>query len=441
MLEDLSVLGDSRFRLLLIARTISVLGSSFAPVAVAFGVLGLPGATPRTLSIVLAGEAIPMVLFLLIGGVIADRFRRNRVMMVGELLNAVGFGAIAVMLLVGWTPTAALTAAAALAGIGTAVLFPALTGIIPDVVDPGHLQQGNALLGLGANIARVAGLVASGAIVVWLGAGWALVISAAMFGAAAVALSMLRPARDSRAAAGASVFADLRQGWDEFRSRQWLWVVVLQFSILVMALQAAHGVLGPVIAETEMGGAGAWAAVLAGEAIGMIFGVAIALRIRPARPILVCTLLSAAPAVPYVLLGIGAPLWMVVLGAIGMGVSFDLFGVLWQTTMQREIPPESLSRVSSYDAFGSLLFGPLGLLLAGPAAVLLGPHKAMFWCAGIAVVSALAALCAPGVRNLRAPSADRTGDVEDDSNGEQVLAAAVPAEAPPATAISVAPPS
>ncbi len=417
--RNVALLRDRRFDLLLAARTISMLGSSFAPVALAFGVLALPGATPGTLSIVLAGEAIPVVLFLLVGGVIADRFHRNLVMMVGEGLNAVAFGALGAMLISGWAPIPVMTAAAAIGGIGSAVLFPALTGIIPDVVGKEDLHTANALLGLGANVARVAGLVVSGAAVVLLGAGWSLAVSALMFTVAAVLIASLRLTGDHRETAEQSVFSDLREGWNEFRSRQWLWVVVAQFSVLVMALQAANGVLGPVVAREELGGAPAWSAVLAGEAVGMIVGVLVALRIRPKRPILVATFMSAVPALPYLLLGISAPLWLVVVGAALMGLSFDVFGVLWQTTMQREIPPEALSRVSSYDGFGSVLLGPVGLLLAGPAAVLIGAHTALIWCAVIVVLTTLAALAAPGVRNLRAPTE------QPEPSAAQALSAAV----------------
>jgi len=406
------LLRDRRFDRFLAARTLSMLGSAFAPVALAFGVLGLPGATAGTLAAVLAGEAIPVVAFLLFGGVIADRFRRNRVMVAGELLNALGYAAIAGMLLSGsetHAPSIALlVAAAAVCGIGTAVLWPALTAIVVEIVEPGRRQTANALVGLVQNIARVVGLVSGGAVVIWVGAGWSLAGSALLFVGAALLIFGLRlPRRDAGHSAasptGTSVFRELREGWDEFRSRQWLWVVVVQFSVLVMALQAAHGVLGPVVAKTELGGAGAWTAVLAGEAVGTIAGVLLALRIRPRRPILVATCLSAVPGVLYVFLGIGAPVWLTVLAAVGMGISFDLFGVLWQTTMQREVPEEALSRVSSYDAFGSMAFGPIGLLLAGPAAALFGAHAALIGCGVIIALTAAAALCAPGVRNLTAP--------------------------------------
>ncbi|MFF3668346.1 MFS transporter [Microtetraspora malaysiensis] len=414
--RDLGLLRDRRFALLLAARTISVLGSGFAPVALAFGVLGLPGATPTTLSVVLTAEALPMIAFMLVGGVIADRLPRNRVMMAGEGLNAAAYSCLAVMMLTGWTPIPGLVTAAAISGISTAIFFPAMTGIVPDVVPAERLQTANALLGLGSNISRVAGLVLSGAAVVLIGAGWSLAISGAMFAVAAVLVAALRLASTERAATAErhSVLADLRDGWREFSSRQWLWVVVAQFSIMVIAMQAAHGVLGPLVAKESLGGAPAWSAVLAGEAVGMIAGILVTLRLRPRRPILVATLLTLPTALPYLLLGAAAPLWTVVASAVVMGICFDIFGVLWNTTMQREVPPEALSRVSSYDALGSLMFGPIGLMLAGPVAISVGPRPALLGCAAIVAVVSLLALLSPGVRNLRAPR-DEPGTVVPDA--------------------------
>ena len=348
--DDLTLLRDRRFALLLAARTVSMLASSFAPVALAFGVLDLPGATPSTLSTVLAAEAVPLVVFMLAGGVIADRYPRHRVLMTGELFSAAAFSLLATMLLRGGAPVLALCGAAALSGIAMAVVWPALTGIIPDVVPPTRLQSANALIGLGSNAARVTGLVASGAVVVFVGAGWALVGSAVMFAVAGALVALLRLDRSHLADRSSSVISDLRDGWREFSSRSWLWVVVVQFSVMVMALQAAHGVLGPVVAKQELGGAGAWSVVLA---------------------------------------------------AFAMGVCFDIFGVLWQTSLQREVPPEALSRVSSYDALGSLMLGPIGLLIAGPAAVAFGAHPALLGCAAIMTLTTALALLSRGVRDMR----------------------------------------
>ncbi|MEV1171828.1 MFS transporter [Nonomuraea sp. NPDC049784] len=408
-LRDLGLLRDRRFALLVSARTIAFLGSAFAPVALAFGVLGLPGATASTLSVVLTAEAVPMIAFILFGGVLADRLPRTWVLMTGDFLMATGYFALAAMLLTGWTPLPALCVAAALSGVATAIAFPAFTGIVPEVVPVERLQAGNALIGLGANAARVAGAVLGGGAVVLFGGGWALIVSGVMFATAGLLIAMMRmkPVAEPRAAERRhSVVADLRDGWREFISRQWIWVVVAQFSLMVMAIQAGHGVLGPLLAKQTLGGPAAWSAFLAGEAVGTIVGVLTAMRLRPRRPILVAVLLCFPPALPYVLLGLDAPLWAIVIGAFVLGVSFDVFGVLWQTTMQREIPGEALSRVSSYDALGSLMFGPIGLLLAGQAANLFGTEESLLGCAVIIVLSTLAALLSPGVRNLRAPEGE-----------------------------------
>ncbi|HCU49049.1 MAG TPA: MFS transporter, partial [Micromonosporaceae bacterium] len=154
--SDLSLLKDRRFALLMSARAISVLGGSFAPVALAFGVLGLPGANAGTLSVVLTAGAVPMVAFMLVGGVIADRLPRQRVMLVGEIMNAVTYLSLAAMLITGWTPVPALAAAAAFGGVGLAIFFPAMTGIIPEVVPADRLQAANGIIGLGTKNSRIA---------------------------------------------------------------------------------------------------------------------------------------------------------------------------------------------------------------------------------------------------------------------------------------------
>ncbi|MGN7248208.1 MFS transporter [Janibacter anophelis] len=402
--DDLSLLRERRFAALFAARTLSMLGLAFAPVALAFGVLGLPGADAGTLSVVVACEAIPHVLGLLVGGVVADRYPRRFVMFTGECFSLIAWLGIGTMLVLGWAPVPLMCAFAVLTGLAGAVVWPVLSGIIPEVAPPDRLQPANALLAVGANVARIGGLIAAGAVVVLVGPGWALIAAAAVYGCAAAFAwrigSTPRPGREG----GTSVLAELREGWVEFSSREWLWVVVAQFALLVLAWQGAHTVLGPVVAEAELGGAGAWSAILTGEAVGMLVGVVIALRIRPRRPILVGVLLTSLTALPYLLLGLGSPLPLIVAAGFVMGLGMDTFTVLWQTTMQREVPPEALSRVASYDAFGSMLFGPVGVLLAGPAAVHLGAHRALLVCAALIVLSALLALLSRDVRTLRAPA-------------------------------------
>ncbi len=400
------LLADAPFAVLLTARTISMLGMAFAPVALAFGILALPGADAGTLSIVLAAQTIPLVVFMLVGGVIADRYPRSLVLLWGQLLAAASWSGIGAMLLTGHPPLWLLCIAAAIAGMSGAAVYPALSGIIPDLVPAHLLQQGNALLSMGASSARFVGLVASGAVVVLVGGGWAMIVAGALYLVAA-GLSSVLPRGGSLAQPEENPLRQLADGWSEFRSRQWLFVCVLQWAVLVMVLHASQGVLGPVVAKAELGGASGWTAVLAGEALGAIIGVGIAMAWRPKRPILVATLLTFTAAAPQLLLGFSAPLWVVVVSAFFMGIGFDLFGVLWMTTMQHEVPAESLSRVASYDALGSLMLGPVGLLLAGPAAALFGAHTALVGTGLVSIATTIFALSFPDVRRLRSRAQTR----------------------------------
>lgn len=399
------LLADRTFLRLLVARTLSMLAIAFAPVALAFGVLDLPGARATTLSTILTAQAVTVVLFTLLGGVVADRYPRGRVLQAAEWTAATVFVAIGTMLLTHHAPVWALVLAAALGGVGEALVWPAITGLVPEVVPPESLQDGNALIGLGGNVARVTGLVAGGIVVVAVGAGWALLAAGLTFAVSGVLVARLggtSPADAAPAASGSpSVVRELREGWREFRSRTWLVVCVLQFSVIVMVWQAAHLVLGPVVAREELGGAGAWTSVLTAESVGLIVGGLAAMRWRPARPILAVVLLSFLAAPPYLLLGFSAPLAAVLAGAFGLGLAFSLLTIVWQTTMMTEVPPESLSRVSSYDALGSLFLGPLGLVLAGPAADRLGVHAPLVVCGLVMVVASVVALLFRDVRDLR----------------------------------------
>jgi len=421
--RDLSIFRHRRFALLFAARTSAVLGASIGPVALAFGILGLRSGTPTRLSVVLAAESVAILLTLLIGGVIADRLPRYQVMYASDGLSAVAWATIGVMLLTGWAPIGVLAGVAVLAGAGTGLFWPAMTGVIPEVAPSAQLQAANGFLRLGENGSRILGVAIAGAMVALVGAGWAMLINAAGFAISALLLTRLRLPRTGTIEAS-NIIADLREGWQEFTSKQWLWVVVAQFSILVGGLEAFYGVLGPVVAKRELNGAPSWSIVLAGESIGMLVGVVIAIRIRPRRPILTGVLLTFPLALAPLLLGLGAPVLVVAAGALVGGLCVDIFAVLWETTMQRSVPEAALSRVSSYDALGSLLFGPVGVLVAGPLAGWLGARHALLVVAASVVVPTALALLSPGVRNMQMPAAvdgDRA-DLTPVTSGTTVIA-------------------
>lgn len=387
--------------LLAAARTVSVLGNGFARVALAFAVLALPGAGPGRLSLVLACQAVPQLVLILVGGVIADRMSRARLMALADVLGAGAYTGLAVLVLSGHAPVLAMCLLAVAAGTATALFAPAMEGIVPLVVPADRLQRANGLLRVGTNSALLLGLSLSGVTVALVGPGWALALNAASFALSAALTARLPvPSRPPRKTSG---WADLRDGWREFASRQWLWVVVAQWSIVIAALNANVGVLGPLTADRYLGGARAWSLIVAAQALGTIAGAGLASRVRVRRPILVAVLATFPTAAPVALLAVRAPVWLIAVAMFTAGVSSDVFGVLWSTTIHREIPEESLSRVSSYDYFGSLSFAPLGLLIAGPLAATVGLGHALAGCAALVVLATGAALLAPGVRRLTAP--------------------------------------
>ncbi|GAA1350169.1 MFS transporter [Streptomyces beijiangensis] len=396
---------DRQFVLLASARVVSVLGNGFARVALAFAVLALPGAGPGRLSLVLACQALPQLVFILVGGVIADRMSRSRLMAAADVLGAGAYAGLAAMVLTGHAPLVAMCLLAVVAGSATALFAPAMDGIVPLVVSAGRLQQANGLLRVGTNSSLLLGLALSGVTVALVGAGWALALNGASFVVSAALTARLRTA--GRPPKRSSGWADLREGWQEFSSRQWLWVVVAQYAIVVAVLNANVGVLGPLAAESRLGGARAWSVIVAAQALGTIAGAGLAARVRVNRPILVAVLATFPAAVPIALLSARAPVWLIAAAMFCAGVAGDVFGVLWATTVQREIPEEVLSRVSSYDWFGSLAFAPLGLLVAGPVAAAVGAGHALAGCAALVVLATGAALLSPQVRSLRTGA--RTG--------------------------------
>jgi MFS family permease len=396
--DRLAPLRIPAFRRFLAARLVDTLGNAIAPIAVAFAVLDLTGSA-GDLGLILAARSIPLVLFLLFGGVFADRLPRHLVMVVANLAGFVTQAAAAVLLLTGTAQVWQLMVLEALNGAAVAFFLPAMTGVTPALVPAPLLQQANAMTGFARYGSQVVGAALGGILVAAVGSGWGVAIDAATFGASAALLAGLRLPAGVRAAGG-NVLRELRDGWREFASRTWLWVVVAGFAVLNAIEVGAWNTLGPVIADHTFGRA-AWGFVLAAEAAGTIVATLAMLRWRLSRPLLAGMLGMAGVLPSLVLLAVLPAAAPLAAAALVTGVGVGVFSIAWDTALGQHVPLDKLSRVSAYDVLGSLLAIPVGQLAAGRLATAVPPATLVLTGAALYAAVTLAILLSRDVRNLR----------------------------------------
>jgi hypothetical protein len=396
--DSLGVLRLRDFRLLFWGHTVSVFGDGMLNVALAFAVLEVGGST-AAVGLVLACRMVPLVGSVLIGGVIADRGSRRAVMVAADLARVGSQGAMAALLIGGTAEVWMLAALAGLTGAATGFFNPASTGLLPHIVPPGQLQPANALRASAGSASEIAGPLAAGLLVAAVGPGWAISLDAASYAISAGCLTLMRvPGREQREPS--SFLADLRDGWVAFRSRTWVWTLVVYFAIANM-FWGAWSALGPVVADRELGGAAAWGTVLALFGVGALGGSLVATQVRARRPLVLVALTEGLFALPLAFLAAAASVPLLAFAAFLSGAGMMLGMTVWESTLQRHIPGESLSRVTSYEWFGSFAFLPIGLAAWGPIAAAIGISASLWIAFGLFMASVLTLLAVPDVRRLR----------------------------------------
>jgi MFS family permease len=397
------VLRYHAFRLLLAGRTVAMFGSALASIALAFAVLDLTGSA-TDLGIVLAARSIPQVIFLLVGGVIADRLPRHKVLLWTNVVSGVSQGVAAALLLTDNATITLLVLVEIVNGSSSAFTFPASAGMLPQTVPPNRLQPANVIFRMGTTAALVGGTSLGGVLVAAFGPAWGLAIDAGTFFVAAICFGAIRLAATDRMTGG-NTFVELKEGWTAFRSRTWLWVVVLAFGFINALHAAGWNTLGPVIAD-ETFGRGGWGFVLGAETLGMVASGFLLLRVRFRRPLFV-GMWGVLAWSPLLFVLAGEPhVAALVVAALLAGAAIELFGLGWDLSMQQHIPAHQLSRVYSYDALGSVVAIPVGQLLAGPLAAAVGVREAVMLCGAGMVVAGGAALAVPAVRRLERTDID-----------------------------------
>ncbi|MER7892868.1 MFS transporter [Micromonospora sp. NPDC094482] len=414
------------FRYLAAGRLINMLGNGVAPIALAFAVLDLTGSV-RDLGLVVGARSLMTVLFVLFGGVVADRISRRLVLVGSNVMGALTQAAVAALVLTGTATIPLLLALGAANGIVSALSQPASAAATPQTVPPELIQPANALIRLGVNAGMIGGAALGGLLVAAVGPGWGLAVDALTFAVAAIAFTGVRVAAAPAKSTRTSIVADLRDGWAEFTARTWVWVVVLGFMILNGALAGGVNVLGPAVADETIGRS-AWGVVLAAETAGMVVGGLIALRIRVRRLLLLGVACMFAES--FLLLGLALAPTIVVLLATGVavGIAVEQFAVAWDTSIAQHIPADHLARVYSYDMLGSWVAIPLGQVTVGPVAAAIGTRDTLLILATMVVLAVLGMLASRDVRGLEVVALARAaGAQQAESAGDPAATPAEPA--------------
>ena len=349
-------LREREFRLLFSAHAISVFGDWLVPVAIAFAVLDLTGSA-SDLGFVIAARLVPMVVFMLAGGVLADRVPRQLLMIASSLVALVSEATLGVLLVMGTARIWEIVVLQAVRGTTAAFFRPASTGIVPDIVSPQRLQQANALMWGAFGIAGFAGPAVAGVFLATVGGGWAILGDAATFGVAAWLLSRMRlPVRE----------VSRRQSF-------------------LRKLARRRGRSSP-----RPSGSGPSSAT-SPRSIS-----------TPERPLVVAYLLCMASTPSLVLLGFAAPAPAIAAAELVAGLCIGVSGVLYETTLQQQVPREAFGRVASWDWMGSTALRPIGLAVAGPLAAAVGTRAVLVGGAAVTVASLLCLVAVPEVRSMRA---------------------------------------
>ena len=397
----LGVLRHPNFRFLFLGQSASAVGDQAVIVALALYVTQRTGSA-SDLGLILAAQSLPLVTLILFGGVWADRLPRHRIMIACDLTRAALHGVLAALILTGGASVAEMVVIEILFGAARAFFQPAYTGLLPQTIPDALNQQARALSESTANLAVLLGPALGTALVLGVGAGVAFAFDAATFLVSAALLAPVRPRARGPApvGAGASVWADLRDGWREVSSRPWVWVTIAAFTGAVLFTYAQWYALAPVIARDVYGGAGIFGVLETVIGARAVIGAVVALRWRPRRPMLVGLVLMLPWPLQAIAFALGAPLAGVIVIVLVAGFGFALFGIWWETALAAHISPAALSRVSAYDWMGSLALLPLGFALAGPLAAVVGARTVLGVGAAASLLLLAAALLPRSTREL-----------------------------------------
>ncbi|MFI0350949.1 MFS transporter [Actinomadura sp. 9N407] len=368
ILSPFSLFREASVAPLFVSRVISSTSVGMGHVALAWGVMRM-GYGPRELSLVLACNAFPALL-ILCGGIVGDRFRRHHVLLGAEILACLAWLALGASFSMERAPLPLLCALAGLGGIATAIFLPTIRGVIADLLAGGRRPAGNAMVSQTEAVGHLIGFVSAGAVVTLVGPAWAAGARGTLCGISAVLLGRLVTHRPTHSAAGP--VHDLREGWREFASRPWVWIMTLQYTAITTALVCYMKIAGPLYTENGHGGAWAWGVISAAQPLGALAGALIGARWRPAHLMSVTALLPMSVSLPMLLMGGEASWQAIAVATLVPGAAQAVYYVFWTTALQDKIPHPLLVRVNSWNMVTGYVLMPVTVLLAGPLVAAFG---------------------------------------------------------------------
>lgn len=402
MSRGLAAMQDRNFRWFFLARAITMIAGSMSSIALAFAVLEIDN-DARSLSFVLAAFTVSNIIFVLFGGVIADRLPRALIIQACYVVDILSIGTIAALLFTGNATVPLLVVLSIVNGASTAFVLPAMQGIIPQLTTPEHLQQANAMLSFVRSAVTIGGPIIAGILVATAGPAWAMVVQAVGWVIAIPVLALVKLPPPSHAG-GTTMFHDLRIGWREFWSRPWLWTIVLAFMVMNAIHVGAWGVVGPYIAKNnDLLGITGWGWVVSAEGAGVLLMTLLLMWFPLRRPLRYGMIGMAAFAIPVTILGLHPAIVLLAMAAFIAGAGAEVFSTGWNLAMMENIPGEKLSRVSSYDMLGSFVVMPIGTLIYGWLITHAEPATVLVTSGAIYAVIALITLLVPSVWRMGRP--------------------------------------
>ena len=394
-----SPLSSANFRYFFIGQVVNRVGSSMAGVALAFAVLDISDSA-SALGLVVASSSIPMVVFMLLGGAIADRLPRALVLRGCNLLQGILQGTVALLVLTGAAQIWHLVVLEALAGILFSIRYPAFLGMVPILLPPEERKAAFVLISQATSAVSIVGPAVSGLIVATIGPGVALAVDASTYLVAAGLLALVKLPPGDRTQAQKSVIGDFVAGWAFARKLGWV-IPGASAALVFNALwSGAVGVLGPVIADNTIGSDG-WGIATACQALGA-FGVGFALTHVTIRvPLRTIMIAFAGWCLPMLVLGTYVELWLLCLAFVVAGVCLGLLDLSWNLVVQEKVPEHMLSRIMAIDGFFSFVANPIGQLAVGPVAVAFGVGRVQIGCFLLAMAVALFAATRPRLNAVR----------------------------------------